>query len=143
MAQRHGHLTAVCYIDLDGFKQVNDQFGHASGDRLLIELAGRLPGLLRGNDTAARLGGDEFVLLLTHMSGEDEYKIVLERVIAEISRPVVIDDDGTTVQVSASVGVALSPKHGAKADQLLKHADAAMYQAKRLGRNQINCFCAK
>jgi len=136
LAQRHGHFTAVCYLDLDGFKQVNDRLGHASGDRLLVEVARRLSGLLRTNDTAARLAGDEFVILLSHMTSKDEYTAVLERILAEISRPFLLDG-GRTAQVSASIGIAVSPQHGNDVDELMKNADAAMYRAKGLGRNRI------
>jgi len=142
LAQRHGYLTAICYLDLDGFKQVNDKFGHASGDRLLTEVARRLSALLRSNDTVARLGGDEFVLLLTHMSNKDEYKAVLERTLAEISRPFVLEG-GRTARISASIGVAISPQHGTGVDELMKNADAAMYVAKNLGRNRISVFQSK
>lgn len=136
LAKRQSHWTAVCFIDLDEFKLINDKYGHAAGDQLLVEIGRRLLGTLRTNDTAARLAGDEFVLLLTHMSSEDEYKAVLHRVMTEISRPLTMEG-GRTAQISASVGVALSPNHGEQPEELLKHADAAMYEAKRLGRNQI------
>jgi len=139
LAQRHGHQTAVCYMDLDGFKQVNDNYGHAAGDRLLSDIAGRLTSLLRSNDTVARIGGDEFVFLLTHLEAEDAYTGVLSRVLEEVSRPVVIDG-GRTAQVSASIGVAISPRHGSDAEKLVNYADAAMYKAKDLGRNRVHVY---
>jgi diguanylate cyclase (GGDEF)-like protein/PAS domain S-box-containing protein len=137
-AERLGYFLAVVFVDLDNFKFVNDSLGHAAGDRLLVEIAGRLRHCLRGADTVARLGGDEFVLLLN-----DHYRIssiiaVLERVLIEIGRPVVLD--GREFQVGASLGVAIHPQDGDDAESLLKHADVAMYAAKNRGRNNFQFF---
>lgn len=137
LARRQGYRTAVCYVDLDGFKQVHDQFGHASGDHLLAEIGRRLPGLLRGHDTAARLGDDEFVLLLTQLGDEEECLAILRCVLVQIAAPILLDG-GKMAQVSASIGVAQAPIDGVLPEELLRRADAAMYEAKRLGRNQ---FC--
>ncbi|MFZ5519745.1 MAG: putative bifunctional diguanylate cyclase/phosphodiesterase [Pseudomonadota bacterium] len=133
---RHAGFLALCYLDLDGFKEVNDRWGHATGDELLLEVAERLRGLLRGGDTVARLGGDEFVLLLGDIVSDDEVRAVADRVLAALSQPYALSCGG--VSVSASIGVALYPEHGSTAEHLLRNADQAMYRAKRQGRN---CVC--
>jgi diguanylate cyclase (GGDEF)-like protein/PAS domain S-box-containing protein len=137
-AEREGYLLAVCYLDLDHFKPVNDRFGHAAGDRLLVELAQRLRGALRssGNwsDIAARLGGDEFVLLL-RAGTVDEARLAVERVLRVISLPYPIEAGSEAVQVSASVGATVYPLDRSDPDTLLRHADHAMYGAKQAGRN--------
>ena len=135
-AKRANQLLAICYLDLDGFKLVNDQYGHAAGDQLLIEVAHRMERVVRTHDTVGRLGGDEFVLLLTHLHSVDEYHLVLTRLLEEINRPFLINNT-MTVSVGASIGVALFPQDNADADVLLRYADQAMYRAKSLGRNQI------
>lgn len=137
-ARRKGSLLAVCYLDLDGFKLVNDQHGHASGDGLLIETATRLLKVLRGEDTLARMGGDEFVLLFTDLVKQQEVDIVLNRVLSAVSAPMLIG--GTTVSVSASIGVTLFPWDDVSADTLLRHADQAMYRAKEAGKNRYHVF---
>jgi diguanylate cyclase (GGDEF)-like protein/PAS domain S-box-containing protein len=129
-------LVAVCYLDLDGFKPVNDTFGHEAGDQLLKEIAGRMIDTVRAHDTVARLGGDEFVLLLTNLENVAEYEAILQRVIAEINKPVVLLN-GAEVQVTASIGVTIYPFDSEDPEVLLRHADQAMYQAKSLGRNRV------
>jgi diguanylate cyclase (GGDEF)-like protein/PAS domain S-box-containing protein len=137
-ADRDGYLLAVCYLDLDRFKPVNDRHGHEGGDRLLVELAGRLRGALRSRDlwadAAARLGGDEFVLLLRAGSME-EARLAVERVLRVVSLPYVIDPDQDPVQITASLGATVYPIDRSDADTLLRHADHAMYGAKQSGRN--------
>lgn len=137
-ADRDGYLLAVCYLDLDRFKPVNDRFGHAAGDRLLIELAGRLRSALRTRDawadTAARLGGDEFVLLLRAETIE-EARMAVERVLRVVSQPYVVDPAAEPVHVTASMGATVYPIDRSDADTLLRHADHAMYGAKQSGRN--------
>jgi diguanylate cyclase (GGDEF)-like protein/PAS domain S-box-containing protein len=137
-SRRHGSNFAVCYLDLDGFKPINDQFGHEGGDYLLIEIARRLQAMSRADDTVARLGGDEFVLLWNDIGAEAHCAHALERVLAEVSAPVVID--GISVSVSASIGVTLFPDDNVDADSLLRHADHAMYSAKQLGKNRFQMF---
>lgn len=132
--QRSGALLAVCFVDLDGFKAVNDQWGHEAGDTLLRTIADRLRTCARGSDTVARMGGDEFVLLLTPLSSLGEVAPVLERILSEVARPVPLPQ--TMAHVSASIGVALSPQDGGDIDTLLRAADRAMYRAKHGGRNQ-------
>lgn len=129
---------AVCYLDLDGFKAVNDQFGHATGDTLLKSVAAGLKKVLRGEDTLARLGGDEFVLLLSDIGTPAECSLILERVLEAVAEP--MDIDGHKVQVSASIGVSLYPQDHVDADTLLRHADQAMYLAKESGKNRFHLF---
>ncbi|WP_232315253.1 putative bifunctional diguanylate cyclase/phosphodiesterase [Aquincola tertiaricarbonis] len=142
-ADREGTLLAVCYLDLDHFKPVNDRFGHAAGDRLLVELAHRLRGALRSNaawsDAAARLGGDEFVLLL-RAGTLDEARLAVERVLRVISQPYAIEPGAEPVTVTASVGATVYPLDRSDADTLLRHADHAMYGAKQSGRNGYSFF---
>jgi diguanylate cyclase (GGDEF)-like protein len=142
-ADADGHLLTVCYLDLDRFKPVNDRFGHAAGDRLLVELAGRLRSALRSNDAwsdaAGRLGGDEFVLLLRATTME-ESRLAVERVLRVVAQPYVIDPSVDPVQVTASMGATVYPIDRSDADTLLRHADHAMYGAKQAGRNGYQFF---
>ncbi len=142
-ADADGHLLTVCYLDLDRFKPVNDRFGHAAGDRLLVELAGRLRSALRSNavwsDVAGRLGGDEFVLLLRATTME-EARLALERVLRVVAQPYVIDPAVEPVLVTASMGATVYPIDRSDADTLLRHADHAMYGAKQAGRNGYQFF---
>ncbi len=140
-AQRRQQLLAVCLLDLDGFKPVNDYYGHDLGDRLLIELADRLSGTLRGEDTVARLGGDEFVLLLSGLNDVNEIGLAMQRILAKVAEPYLLD--GQSVEVSASIGVAAYPQDDVDPDTLLRHADQAMYQAKQAGRNRYHLFDIK
>lgn len=137
-AARNDTLLAVCYLDLDGFKPVNDQYGHAAGDHLLVEVARRLKACVRGGDTVARLGGDEFVLLLSGVADEHECDLALGRISASLARP--FEVAAHPVTISASVGVTLYPNDGSDADALLRHADQAMYVAKQAGRNRYHLF---
>ncbi|MCX9155965.1 EAL domain-containing protein [Niveibacterium sp. 24ML] len=140
-AERDGKLLAVAYLDLDGFKGVNDRLGHEAGDNLLIDVAGRLRGALRGGDTVARIGGDEFVLLLRELGDFAECEHALKRVLAEVSAPYLLE--GEMVEVSGSIGVTVYPTDGADPDTLLRHADQAMYVAKQSGRNRYHLFDAE
>jgi diguanylate cyclase (GGDEF)-like protein/PAS domain S-box-containing protein len=137
-ARRSGRILAVCYLDLDGFKPVNDRFGHDAGDRLLVEITRRLQRVSRGDDTLARLGGDEFVLLWNDIQQESECFVALDRILAEVAMPMLID--GVAVAVSASIGVTLFPRDNADADSLLRHADQAMYRAKEDGKNRFHLY---
>ena len=142
-ADADGYLLTVCYLDLDRFKPVNDRFGHAAGDRLLVELAGRLRSALRSNevwsDAAGRLGGDEFVLLLRATTME-ESRLAVERVLRVVAQPYVIDPSVDPVLVTASMGATVYPIDRSDADTLLRHADHAMYGAKQAGRNGYQFF---
>jgi len=137
-SRRTQRSVAVCYLDLDGFKAVNDQFGHAGGDTLLVSITERLRSVLRTDDTLARLGGDEFVLLLTELTQSQECRLALDRVLAIVKEPLNIDEQFVTV--SASIGVAIYPADDADADTLLRHADQAMYMAKEGGKNNYHFF---
>ncbi|NKN32570.1 EAL domain-containing protein [Marichromatium bheemlicum] len=137
-AKRRDRLVAICFLDLDDFKLVNDRHGHDAGDRFLIEIAKRLVRTVRGGDTVARLGGDEFVLLITELRTTEELDRVLERALQAIDVPFEVDD--AVLDVSASVGVTLYPLDDVDPDTLLRHADQAMYQAKQLGRNRYQLF---
>jgi diguanylate cyclase (GGDEF)-like protein/PAS domain S-box-containing protein len=132
-ARRHGHGVAVLFLDLDQFKLVNDTLGHAAGDRLLNEVAGRLTRALRAEDTVARVGGDEFVVLLPHIAQPDDASRVAQHVLDAVSVPAVID--GQRIFLTTSAGISLFPADGADAEALLTNADIAMYRAKDLGRN--------
>jgi diguanylate cyclase (GGDEF)-like protein/PAS domain S-box-containing protein len=135
-AKRQGHMLAVCYLDLDGFKPVNDRFGHEAGDLLLQEVARRLSKTVRDNDTVCRLGGDEFVLLLPRLGGAEECSAILRRVVAEVARPLDLTT-GNQAAVTVSVGVACFPKDAQDHENLLRYADRAMYSAKQKGPGQI------
>lgn len=137
-AKRNERLMAVCMLDLDGFKPVNDTYGHKVGDIVLIEVAVRLMQIVRAEDVAARLGGDEFVLLLNDLRDIDELMGILNRIVNDISEPYLIGKE--SVKISVSVGVTTYPKDDVDKDALLRHADQAMYQAKQFGRNQFCLF---
>jgi diguanylate cyclase (GGDEF)-like protein/PAS domain S-box-containing protein len=137
-SERSGKLTAVCFLDLDGFKAINDQHGHAVGDAVLISTATHLGSVLRAGDTLARLGGDEFVLLLTDVSNPHECALILERMLQAVSLP--ITTHNTVLTASASIGVTLFPDDNADPDTLLRHADQAMYLAKQAGKNRYQLF---
>ena len=132
-ARRNKSAMAVVYLDLDGFKRINDTLGHGAGDVLLKMVAGRLVETVREEDTVARLGGDEFVIALWHVSGTDYAAMAASRVIEAVSQPYGIE--GHTVSITTSAGVGIYPVHGEDADTLMKSADLALYEAKRAGRN--------
>lgn len=136
---RTGQQLAVCYIDLDGFKPINDSYGHMHGDQLLIEVAERLQAGIRPHDMVARLGGDEFVLLLTELDSQQECQKAVMRILTNIARPYMLPDQGTAV-ITASIGVTIYPHDDSDTDGLLRHADQAMYQAKREGKNRVSFF---
>ena len=132
-ARRNKSAMAVVYLDLDGFKQINDTLGHGVGDVLLKMVAGRLVATVREEDTVARLGGDEFIIALWHVSGADYAATVALKVIEAVSQP--YDIEGHTVSITTSAGVGIYPVHGEDADTLMKSADLALYEAKRAGKN--------
>ncbi|MBI3369393.1 MAG: diguanylate cyclase [Burkholderiales bacterium] len=141
---REGYLLAVCYLDIDRFKVINERFGHEAGDRMLAELANRLRGALRArgaawSDAAARLGGDEFALLL-RASTVEEARAAVERVLRVVSEPMALMPNAEPVVVTASVGATVYPLDSSDADTLLRHADHAMYSAKQSGRNGFLFF---
>jgi diguanylate cyclase (GGDEF)-like protein len=132
-ARRNESAMAVVYLDLDGFKQINDTLGHGAGDALLKMVAGRLVATVRAEDTVARLGGDEFIIALWHISGADYAATVALKVIKAVSQP--YDIEGHTVSITTSAGISIYPVHGEDVDTLMKSADLALYEAKRAGKN--------
>lgn len=137
-SRREGTLLAVCLIDLDGFKAVNDSLGHGAGDRLLQEISRRLQHAVSDGDTVARLGGDEFALLLAGQSDFATCERLLKQLLAAVASPVFVE--GSDVRVSASIGVTLCPSDPAEPEQLMRHADQAMYRAKLAGKNCYELF---
>ncbi|SDS08729.1 diguanylate cyclase/phosphodiesterase [Halopseudomonas xinjiangensis] len=136
-ARRHGRTFAVMFLDLDGFKPINDAFGHHTGDELLCVVANRLNGHMRSRDTLARVGGDEFVLLAEISDGED-VSAIAEQIIELVNRPFPVGEH--ELRISTSVGIALYPRDGDNKQELLMNADAAMYHAKHNGRNDYSFF---
>lgn len=134
-----GPPLALLFLDLDGFKTVNDTHGHDAGDRLLMAAARRIRRCVRAADTVARIGGDEFVLLLPGVDSRDQALAVAEKVRTALARP--FEQDGLVLHVSSSIGVALAPEHGRTARELCACADQAMYRAKHDGRNAVR-LCA-
>ena len=132
-----GHARAgLLFVDLDGFKGLNDSHGHQAGDLLLREVAERLRGTLRGEDTVARLGGDEFAVVLPRVTQADEVRAAARRVREAFAEP--FEVSGTRLALSASVGEAISPDHGATIDELVRHADAEMYREKAQRRSPVS-----
>ncbi|MEQ1807004.1 MAG: EAL domain-containing protein, partial [Burkholderiaceae bacterium] len=144
--EREGTLLTVCFLDLDYFKPVNDQFGHHAGDQLLVKLADRLRRSLRtranGDDLVARIGGDEFVLLLRSATLEESRQAV-ERMLRQVHLPFALDASEAPVFITASIGATVYPLDQADAETLLRHADHAMYGAKQAGRNGYQFFDAE
>jgi two-component system cell cycle response regulator len=132
-ARRNKSAMAVIYLDLDGFKDINDTLGHAAGDQLLKMVADRLVAAVREEDTVARLGGDEFMIALWHVIGTDDTLKVAAKLINTVSRP--YDIDGHVVTITISAGASIYPAHGEDVDSLMKSADFALYAAKRAGKN--------
>src|SRR6185369_1077043 len=132
-ARRNKSAMAVVYLDLDGFKQINDTLGHGAGGTLQKMVAERLVAAVREEDTVARLGGDEFVIALWHVSGTDYAATAASRAIEAVSQP--YDIEGAAVSITTSAGVSIYPDHGEDADTLIKSADLALYEAKDAGRN--------
>ncbi len=127
--------TALLYIDLDGFKSVNDNFGHAVGDLLLVAVAERLRKLTRKADLHARIGGDEFALMLSQLSEAEDAERIATALLASLSEPFMLSK--VTVSVQASIGVSMAPQDGMTLDELLKSSDQAMYSVKANGKNGI------
>ncbi|MGI9332751.1 MAG: putative bifunctional diguanylate cyclase/phosphodiesterase [Gammaproteobacteria bacterium] len=153
LARRHDYEMVLMFVDLDNFKRVNDSLGHDVGDQLLKDVGKRLTACLRHSDvvardvrvqedfvagTVARLGGDEFTVVLSHIASGDDAVIVAERILRSLAQ--VVDLGGSEVVVSPSIGIAIGPRDGAHVDELIKHADTAMYEAKRGGKNRYAFF---
>ena len=140
-SRRGGHL-AVAYLDLDGFKEINDRYGHEAGDQLLMAIASKMKLSLREGDTLARLGGDEFVAVLLDLEDFESSVPTLTRLLSAAAQPMVYGD--AVLEVSASLGVTFYPQlDEMQADQLLRQADQAMYQAKQAGKNRFHLFDAQ
>lgn len=140
LARRNNTMAAVLYLDLDNFKTVNDSLGHAAGDDLLRQVAGRLQLAVRDSDTVSRQGGDEFLLLLGDVSDEEAITAAANKVMQQLVPPFTLN--GMEVHVTASLGLAVFPRDGIDTDTLLKNADLAMYRAKEAGRNVFRFFDA-
>ena len=132
-AKRENELVATMYLDLDGFKQVNDTLGHNAGDILLQEVAKRISACVRDSDTVARMGGDEFTVILCNIRVPRNIELVAEKIIETIASPFLIN--GKNCMISASIGISIYPENGKTPDQLVTLADAAMYTAKNGGKN--------
>ncbi|MCG8315459.1 MAG: EAL domain-containing protein [Pseudomonadales bacterium] len=137
-AQRTQEIFAVCFLDLDGFKNINDSLGHEAGDQLLVEVAKRLKTKVRAKDSVCRLGGDEFTIILTDINSPRDASIVSRNIISALAKPIDLGD--TRVIVTTSIGIAVYPNDGGQLDDLTRHADLAMYHAKASGRNNYQYF---
>jgi diguanylate cyclase (GGDEF)-like protein len=132
-SKRYHKKTALIMLDLDYFKDINDKLGHEAGDELLKEVSGRLGNILRQIDTVCRMGGDEFTLLITELSSKVEAEEVVQRILEALRKPFILN--GFTAKISASLGIAVYPDDGENLEILIKHADTAMYEVKKRGRN--------
>lgn len=133
-AERHGDLAAVLFIDLDGFKAVNDSHGHNTGDALLRRVAATLARNVRAVDTVARFGGDEFIVVLSELYSRADAQGIADNILREVAKPVEIN--GVRIGISASIGIALARDTSVSVDELIRRADEAMYRAKRAGKNR-------
>jgi diguanylate cyclase (GGDEF)-like protein/PAS domain S-box-containing protein len=138
LSSRHGTKGAVLFLDLDGFKHINDSLGHPVGDKLLQSIAGRLVDCLRGSDTVSRQGGDEFVVLLSEVEHAEDAAILARRILQSVSDPHLIDKHD--LHITTSIGVSVYPDDGLDAETIVKNADTAMYQAKENGRDGYQFF---
>lgn len=134
LAKRNDRHVAVLFMDLDGFKSVNDQFGHEKGDQFLKVIANRLEGCIRESDTVARLGGDEFTFILENIDDEENVVTVVDKILTSISKPYTFEDH--KIKISASIGISLHPHDGDDPQTLVKSADLAMYSAKQSGKSR-------
>ena len=132
-ARRNEKAMAVVYLDLDGFKQINDTLGHSVGDALLILVARRLESVVREEDTVARVGGDEFIIALWQVANTSDVATVATKLVEIVSQPYFIE--GRSVTITTSAGIGIYPDHGEDVASLMKSADAALYEAKRAGKN--------
>lgn len=131
---RHKALAALFYLDIDHFKQINDQHGHEYGDILLRQFAGRLQASVRVSDTVARLGGDEFVVLMEDLQVENDAEVVASKILQAVRAP--FDLGALNVSVTTSIGISFSDRSGISANEFVGKSDQALYQAKRLGRDR-------
>lgn len=138
LANRHQHQIALMYLDLDGFKAINDSHGHALGDRLLESIAGRLSECIRNTDTVSRQGGDEFVVLLSEIEKPKDAARIAEKILAALAKPYLIDNH--SLRITTSIGISLYRDDGTDAPALLNNADTAMYHSKKSGGNCYHFF---
>jgi diguanylate cyclase (GGDEF)-like protein len=138
LAKRHQQKCAILFIDLDDFKKINDTAGHSEGDRFLIEVSKRLQSILRESDTLGRLGGDEFIIILENIASNTQITKIYNRALKSLSTPFIAD--GNPYVVSCSIGISNFPQDGKTAEELIRKADLAMYQAKKLGKNRFHYF---
>jgi diguanylate cyclase (GGDEF)-like protein len=137
-ANRTGNRTALLYIDIDRFKDINDSLGHDAGDQIIRHVGDRLAACIREGDSLARMGGDEFVIILPAIEDDETARYVAERIVEVMARPMLVE--GREYFITASIGITLYPNDGAERQVLLKNADLAMYKAKELGRNRYRFF---
>jgi diguanylate cyclase (GGDEF)-like protein len=138
LSRRQSKHFAVLFLDLDGFKQVNDSLGHKTGDKLLRLVAKRTVACVRGSDTVSRLGGDEFVILLPEVADAGDAAFTAEKILAALAKPYVVSENN--LQLTGCIGISLYPQDGHTADILIKSADTAMYQAKEKGPSNCQFF---
>lgn len=138
LSKRKSSKVIISFLDLDGFKQVNDLHGHDKGDQVLKEVANRLEKQLRQSDAIARIGGDEFVIIFSDIKEVEDVIPLYERIFDALKEPFVIGE--TSITIGASIGAAFYPDHGDDIEMLVRHADAAMYRSKANGRNRITFF---
>ncbi len=138
LAHRQNKSMAVIFLDLDHFKNINDSLGHDSGDRLLQSVSNRLVAAVRGSDTVSRMGGDEFVILLSAIGRPEDAATSAKKILLSLSAPRSIGE--SNLQIQGSIGISVYPRDGGDAETLIKNADAAMYQAKEVGRNNYQFF---
>jgi diguanylate cyclase (GGDEF)-like protein len=138
LAERHGKKAAIVFLDLDGFKHINDSLGHQVGDKLLRSVAARLTSCLRGSDTVSRQGGDEFLMLLAEIEQAEDAAVAARRMLRAVAEAHVIDEH--ELHITTSIGVSIYPDDGLDAETLIKNADTAMYQAKENGRHGYQFF---
>lgn len=127
---------AVLFIDLDGFKAINDRYGHDKGDIILTVAAERLTNMVRGCDMVSRLGGDEFIIVIENVTGRECLERLCTRIINSLREPIILDDTGLTASVTSSIGISISGHDGSRAEELITHSDSAMYAAKKNGKDR-------
>jgi len=137
-AKRYKHKLAVLFLDLDGFKSVNDALGHTAGDKLLKKAGARMLKMIRATDTVARFGGDEFTFCLNDVKNRENVALVADKILTGLSKPFMIN--GETCQIGGSIGISIFPDDHVEIETLTKQADAAMYAVKRSGKNSYRFF---
>jgi diguanylate cyclase (GGDEF)-like protein len=138
LAIRHRTRLAVLFLDLDGFKEINDSFGHAEGDKVLREISGRLERSVRASDTVSRIGGDEFVVLLAELEDEKDVAICVEKIMKAVTAPMKMPSQ--ELSLTLSIGIGIYPGDGEDPESLIRSADTAMYRAKAEGRGKCQFF---